>query len=880
MASGIAARDDLADLFTDDLLGMSAGVGNERDEETVREAIGRGISLGDEAMTHHHGGHRGHDDNRGTPGHKGRDHGPRGAPGGRFRDRDDDRGRYMAHNAGAHTLDDFLAGLGDDHHGDHDHDDHDHDHDHPDEADGDDEIEARPWPSPAELLADARELLATADSLVLRDGGEAPTAEQMARLDRELRRIVESQRTTPEDDRKRQDLLARFNAMLQRKFQGVSLQPFGSFVSVFHTAGSDIDVSLEVSPNSNWYDPREMGPGAAAAAGGRGGGRNRRQQQPRGYKSRKVQLLSKVASELRYQKFADVNLIAHARVPLIKFRDPRTGVKCDVCVGNDGVYKSAVLGAMADLDSRYRDLVFLVKMWAKNFDCNDATAGSFNSYSLSLMSLFHLQTRSPPILPPAMRLTLQTDAAADADLAAENERAANLEPIRKFPVSKIRQQSDAMRDIAPVERRARRWRGCGAGNNATLAELLVTFFTHFRAVEPLWRHGLVASAYAGRWTAGCSWAPGRYCLGVEDPFAAGDNVARAVQRRSLPKVLSALRDGTLAVGRVVWADTDDDLDAALVNLLGPAAGKGFAEPPSTGWPSLGGDFPGLPGSQNAGANARAPPDPLGPASSAAAAMSAASAASTQQRDLLTLLGRGSAGPPMMPPGLMAPGGPPGLNNLESIFGGGGPGLVGAGPGASMAGGLQSMPGHQQRMAAPPPGFGAALPPRNPFDRVPTPAQRHQQPPQPQPQFPQPQPQFGGHPIGPQQQIGPPGLDGMFRQLSFGSGSAEINQPPPPPPLNPVQMNPTHGGVNDAAQMQNGVRAPRRPQPGDGAYVAAGAPEADGHGGGGRRNRGRGGGGGVNGGGGKGGRGKGAAPPPPVSTGPKTLPKPRAVPPKA
>lgn len=889
MASGIATRDDLADLFTDDLLGMSAGVGNERDEETVREAIGRGISLGDEAMTQHHGGHRGHDDNRGTPGHKGRDHGPRGTPGGRFRDRDDDRGRYMAHNAGAHTLDDFLAGLGDDHHGDHDHDDHDHDHDHPDEADGDDEIEARPWPSPAELLADARELLATADALVLRDGGEAPTAERMARLDRELRRIVESQRTTPEDDRKRQDLLTRFNQMLQRKFQGVTLQPFGSFVSVFHTAGSDIDVSLEVAPNSNWYDPREMGPGVVAGAqGGRGGGRNRRQQQPRGYKSRKVQLLSKVASELRYQKFADVNLIAHARVPLIKFRDPRTGVKCDVCVGNDGVYKSAVLGAMADLDSRYRDLVFLVKMWAKNFDCNDATAGSFNSYSLSLMSLFHLQTRSPPILPPAMRLTLQTDAAADADLAAENERAANLEPIRKFPVSKIRQQSDAMRDIAPVERRARRWRGCGSGNNATLAELLVTFFTHFRAVEPLWRHGLVASAYAGRWVAGCSWAPGRYCLGVEDPFAAGDNVARAVQRRSLPKVLSALRDGTLAVGRVVWADTDDDLDAALVNLLGPAAGKGFAEPPSTGWPSLGGDFPGLPGTQNAAANARAPPDPLA-ASSAAAAMSAMSA----QRDLLTLLGRGSVQTPMMPPGLMAPGGPPGLNNLESIFGGGGPGLVGAGPGASIAG-LQSMPGHQhagmlghqQRMAAPPPGFGQAST-QNPFDRVSTPAQlAHQQPPQPQTQFPPQTQQFGGAPVG------PPGLDGMFRQLSFGSGSAEINQqqqPPPPPNAfdgGPVQMNPpTHGGVNDAAQMQNGVRALRRPQPGDGAYVAAAAPEAPngtggGGGGGGRRNRGRGGGGGINGGGGKGGKGKGAAPPPPVSTGPKTLPKPRAVPPKA
>ena len=71
-----------------------------------------------------------------------------------------------------------------------------------------------------------------------------------------------------------------------------------------------------------------------------------------------------------------------------------------------------------------------------------------------------------------MRLTLQTDAAADADLAAENERAANLEPIRKFPVSKIRQQSDAMRDVAPVERRARRWRGCGAGAGSSLKSTL------------------------------------------------------------------------------------------------------------------------------------------------------------------------------------------------------------------------------------------------------------------------------------------------------------------------------------------------------------------------------------------------------------------------
>ena len=335
---------------------------------------------------------------------------------------------------------------------------------------------------------------------------------------------------------------------------------------MFHTAGSDIDLSLEVDPNSPWYDAKEMG--TAGNRGSRGG--NRRHQPPRGFKSKKVQLLSKVAGELRYRGFAEVNLIAHARVPLIKLYDPETGVNCDVCVGNDGVYKSAVLGAFADLDERYRDLVFLVKMWAKQFDCNDATAGSFNSFALSLMSLFHLQTRSPPILPPVLRLTLPSDAAADADLAAERERVNNLEPVRKTPVSKIRQQSDAMRaeDDVVEARAASRQRGCGADNTATLAELLVTFFT---------RRGAALEARPGRVDLRRALgrrrrlAAGRYCVGVEDPFAAGGQRGARRAARSLPKVLSAVRDGTLAMARVCWADSDEDLQRALHDLLGAGA---------------------------------------------------------------------------------------------------------------------------------------------------------------------------------------------------------------------------------------------------------------------------------------------------------------------
>ena len=791
------ATDDLSQLFNDDLLGMDAGVGDAAAEEKAREALSSAMMAD---MAQERGVPLPRDDNRQAA--RGRNLG-QAPPGGLLGGGNPMGGDRRGHGAGARAVGRVMPGphLGpgpggrdgprtpppprappgsDDFHDDLSFDEHAH-HD----LDGEDEIEQQEWPSPAELLADARAILASADAAVMRDG-KPPPPEHMARLDRELRRIVRQRRATPQDDQKRQNLLRRLDGLLARKFPGVALKPFGSFVSVFHTAGSDIDISLEVSPTSNWYDPKEMGKDAGAS----GRGRNRRQQQPRGYKSRKVQLLSKVASELRYQRYADVNLVAHARVPLIKFRDPQTGVNCDVCVGNDGVYKSAVLGTMANLDSRYRDLVFLVKMWAKHFDCNDAMAGSFNSFALSLMSLFHLQTRSPPILPPCLRMTLASEAAADADLAAENERAANLEPIRKFSVSKIRQQSDALRDFGPVEQRARRWQGFGSKNNATLAELLVTFFTHFRAVEPLWRHGLVASTYAGRWVAGCSWAPGRYCLGVEDPFSAGDNVARAVQRRSLPKVLSAVRDGTLAVGRVVWAESDEDLERALYDLLGPDA-LPPQEVPQQGWPTLGGagaveNILGAGGDAAGGATGgpRPPPGtPPGPGSPA-----------SLNPGLLNLLtggvGAGAGNPldpgsvPMQtfaqppPPrpnqgfGLAGGLGPSGGGgNLENIFG-----LAGGGGGAPPGFG-QSSP-LDARGA--PPGFGAAPAPRG-FSfgdgPAPGPQQSHGVGVAGVGPFSTVPSLFGGGGGAPGAAGGGGGVDALFGQMHLGGG---LSQPAPQP----------------------------------------------------------------------------------------------------
>ena len=391
-----------------------------------------------------------------------------------------------------------------------------------------------------------------------------PTREAMEKLDSELRRIVNSLKTTPQDDAKRQALMNKFKTMIGTRFEGVRVAPFGSYVSAFHSAGSDIDISLQIDKNGPWYDEKEE---AQARRSQRGGVRARRQQ--RQGRTKRAQLLRKVASELRYRNYRDVQLISKARVPLIKFKDPHTGVACDVCIENDGVYKSAVLGVVADIDQRYRDLVFLIKLWAKHYDVNNAMEGSFNSYSLCLLCMHHLQRRPVPILPPTMLLTLpRPDLVESEKRELEEHLKSEDDQFDTWKVSKARVVSDASRDIAAVKYRAEKLAGFGKENTETLAELFVSFFAHLCAIKDLFRNAVNASTYHGTFIVGSSWQAFKYPLGVEDPFAAGDNVARAVQMRTRDYVLNAFPAACADISKMLHATDNVQFMRSLLCLLG------------------------------------------------------------------------------------------------------------------------------------------------------------------------------------------------------------------------------------------------------------------------------------------------------------------------
>jgi len=445
------------------------------------------------------------------------------------------------------------------------------------------ERDPREYVSPREVLRLVRERIALADARVTTDedgrfpgdvddegreaaatSGGPPTREAMDKLDAELRRIVNSLKTSPQDDAKRQALMNKFKSMISTRFEGVRVAPFGSYVSAFHSAGSDIDISLQIDKNGPWYDEREE---AQARRSQRGGVRARRQQ--RQGRSKRAQLLRKVASELRYRNYRDVQLISKARVPLIKFKDPHTGVACDVCIENDGVYKSAVLGVVADIDQRYRDLVFLVKLWAKHYDVNNAMEGSFNSYSLCLLCMHHLQRRNTPILPPTMMLTLpRPDLVESEQRELEEHERCDDDEFDTWKVSKARVVSDASRDIAAVKYRANKFVDYGKENTETLAELFVSFFAHICAIRKLFRNAVNASTYHGTFVVGSSWQAFKYPVGVEDPFAAGDNVARAVQMRTRDYVLNAFPAACADISRMLHAANATQFTRHLICLLG------------------------------------------------------------------------------------------------------------------------------------------------------------------------------------------------------------------------------------------------------------------------------------------------------------------------
>ncbi|CAI7803937.1 unnamed protein product, partial [Closterium sp. NIES-54] len=248
-----------------------------------------------------------------------------------------------------------------------------------------------------------------------------------------------------------------------------------------------------------------------------------------------------------------VQIVAHARVPLVMFTDAATGIACDLSVGNGtGVFKSTVLRSLLRFDARCRPLLFLVKAWAKAQGINDPKGGSLNSFALALLVIFHLQTVQPPILPPVRHILGRLEGMEQK--AVRHQRIAECE-------ERVESMIAARDKGEPVE-----WVGAGK-NTSCVAVLLASFFAKYDAVREQWAQGLAVRPLTAEWgdltVTHSSFAQRSYSMIVEDPFDPRENCARSVQPHSFPSVCDAFAAAARAFSPLPPAHSLRQLRVAL-----------------------------------------------------------------------------------------------------------------------------------------------------------------------------------------------------------------------------------------------------------------------------------------------------------------------------
>ncbi|XP_072372813.1 terminal uridylyltransferase 7-like isoform X2 [Scyliorhinus torazame] len=92
--------------------------------------------------------------------------------------------------------------------------------------------------------------------------------------------------------------------------------------------------------------------------------------------------------------------ITTAKVPIVKFFHIRSGLEGDISLYNTlALHNTGLLASYAAIDPRVKYLGYTMKVFAKVCDIGDASRGSLSSYAYTLMALYFLQQRKPPVIP-------------------------------------------------------------------------------------------------------------------------------------------------------------------------------------------------------------------------------------------------------------------------------------------------------------------------------------------------------------------------------------------------------------------------------------------------------------------------------------------------
>lgn len=183
-------------------------------------------------------------------------------------------------------------------------------------------------------------------------------------LSNDILEFVSKQEVSKSVTERKEGIIKHLKRRFDIKFRGSKLTTFGSSKSGLGLRNGDVDLCLEFN----------------------------------GEKPKKV--LNKIARMLRDDGMEDVTLIAHAKVPIVKFIDQRSKIPIDISINNSlAIYNTNLLKTYSDCDSRVRPFILAIKQWALHRGICNAAYGTFSSYAWTLIALQSLQTSNPPVVP-------------------------------------------------------------------------------------------------------------------------------------------------------------------------------------------------------------------------------------------------------------------------------------------------------------------------------------------------------------------------------------------------------------------------------------------------------------------------------------------------
>ncbi|ELW52035.1 Elongation factor 1-gamma [Tupaia chinensis] len=269
--------------------------------------------------------------------------------------------------------------------------------------------------------------------------GVAPDSDQLARalaeapdVGAQMVKLVGLRELSEAERQLRSLVVALMQEVFTEFFPGCVVHPFGSSVNSFDVHGCDLDLFLDLG---DLEEPQED------RGGGDLGKALELAEALKGEKPEGVAMLDLVGSILRgcVPGVYRVQTVPSARRPVVKFCHRPSGLHGDVSLSNRlALHNSRFLSLCSELDERVRPLVYTIRCWAQGRGLS-GSGPHLNNYALTLLVIYFLQTRDPPVLPTVSQLTQKAGEGEQVEVdgwdcsfpkdASRLEPSTNVEPL-------------------------------------------------------------------------------------------------------------------------------------------------------------------------------------------------------------------------------------------------------------------------------------------------------------------------------------------------------------------------------------------------------------------------------------------------------------------